>query len=82
MNRIRNHKIETETGGAAAGAPRECSAPARRERPCAMETSLTFFLSMDERRRALTALRRFGSDRRGSLLKALRLDAEEASDHG
>ncbi|RMH26167.1 MAG: hypothetical protein D6693_07605 [Planctomycetota bacterium] len=48
--------------------------PAPPPDPDALPTSLTFFLSMDERSRVLARLRRRGRDRRLALLAALRIE--------
>ncbi len=48
-----------------------------------LPTSLTFFLSADERQRVLQKLKRHKGDRRASLLRALRIDiAEENASRG
>lgn len=50
----------------------------------ALPTSITIFLSMEERRRALKKLRTIDPDRRVALLRALGVDASHAKEarHG
>jgi len=48
----------------------------------ALPTSLTFFLPMRDRQRIVKKLKRFSSDRRLALLRALKLDANGDERHG
>lgn len=48
-----------------------------------LPTSLTFFLPVQDRQRILKKLKRFNSDRRLALLRALKLDSNSgATRHG
>ena len=47
-----------------------------------LPSSLTVFLSNDERRLAIRALKKLGPDRRSALLRALKIDGACCADRG